>query len=247
LGQEDVPEAFRSRSVLAAGAVFLAVLVAIVPALCSCSQTREDLIKRGTEFAGKGDYEGAIEQFRLALEKGKPDHRLIEAIADAHARMGNLDKAIDTYLEAADVLKKDALAISEQARAAQNHAERERLLYLLEERINPYSSQVYMRLGMLYMAKEDHATAVVAFKLALERDERNLRARLELASLMERKGDTEAALNELRQFLKNAEKASKDEKILYGIGKAEIESARRDYEKLLLKRSGEPGAEEQGG
>ena len=217
--------------------LFISTLLALT--LSGCAQTQEFYVKRGDEFLKKGDYAAAIVEYKMALETGKPNHRHYQAIAESQARLGATDDAIDSLLQAADVLKKDALEISDEARRTRNDpAEQERLLYLLEERINPIHSQIYMHLGMLYVEKEDHATAVVAMKLALDRDEKNLRARMELAQLMERKGDDESALKEWRQFLKDTDKASREEKSLYGIGKAEMALARRRFEALMLKLSG---------
>ena len=213
-------------------AAWLLLLVA------SCSHTQEYYLKQGDALVRKGDSSGAIAQYELALNAGKPNHRHYQVIADIHAGQGNLDKAIDFYLKAAEVLKNDAMIISEQARRTPDPAEQEKLLYLLEERINPYNSQVHFKLGMLYIEKGDHATAVIALELALQRHESNLRARMELARLMERKGDTEAAMKEWRRFLKDAEKASKEDKGLYSIGEAEVVTARRQLEKLALARAG---------
>jgi tetratricopeptide (TPR) repeat protein len=223
----------------AAVAVLLAALVLLSLSLGGCAQTQEFYAKRGDELLLKGEYTAALAQFKLALEAGRPSHRLYQAMSEAHAWLGETDEAIDNLLKAADILKKDALQISKQARAARrNPEEQERLLYLLEQRINPIHSQIYSRLGTLYIDKKDHATAVVAFKLALERDEKNLRARMELAQLMERKGDTESALKEWRRFVKDAEKASGDDRILYGIEKSDVISARGHVARLALKRGG---------
>jgi len=117
-------------------------------------------------------------------------------------------------------------------------------LYLLEERLNPFLSQAYMRMGSLYITKEDHATAVIALKLALDADERNLRARLDLALLMERKGDTESAIEEWQRFIKDVDGTSRDDRALYGITEADAANARRRLEKLFLSKAGTDTGEE---
>ncbi len=220
-------------------AALLVALVWLALSLSGCAQTQEFYAKRGDDLLLKGEYAAALAQFKLALEAGKPNHRLYQAISEAQAWQDDFDAAIDSLLQAADILKRDALEISRRARAARRDpVEQERLLYLLEDRINPIHSQIYTRLAMLYVEKKDHATAVVAFKLALDRDEKNLRARMELAKLMERKGDTESAVKEWRRFVKDAEKASGDDRILYGIEKDDVTAARKRLASLALKRSG---------
>jgi tetratricopeptide (TPR) repeat protein len=206
--------------------------------LVSCSHTQDYYLKQGDGFARKRDYAAAIAQYELALTAGKPNHRIFQTIAEAHEKAGSVDRAIDNYLKAAEVLKKDGERLSEQARLTRDPDECERLRYLIEDRINPYHSRVYTRLGALYAGKDDHAKAVIAFELALHYHDRNLRARFELAGLIELKGDTEAAIKEWERFLDSAEKASTEDRSLYAVGPDEVATARRHLEKLWLARSG---------
>lgn len=234
---------FQMRCGRGATGVAAAVLLALF--LGSCSRTQEHYLKTADDFYRKRDYASAIAQFELALQTGSPNHRIYQAMGDCHSRLNRTDNAIDYYLKAIDVLKKDAVDISERAHLmAGDPDEMERLLYLLEERINPFLSQAYTRLGGLYVTKEDHATAVIALKLAVDADERNLRARLDLALLMERKGDTESAIKEWQRFIKDVEKTSRDDRALYGISEADAINARRRLEKLFLRKAGANTEEE---
>lgn len=210
--------------------------LALVPGACSYGQ--EHFIKRGNEAVAKYDDRAALELFHLALQAGESNHRLYQVIAEAHARLREYDEAIDNYLTATELLKKDLLKYSKAARSARDHLRRIELMRLCDDRIIPYLSLVHTKMGAIYELKKDHAMALLAYKQALFDLEKNLRARYRAALLFERKGDAKAALKEWQLFIKCAERASVEDRLLYGVEDADIVSARRHVEQLSLGNIG---------
>jgi len=212
-------------------ASFLAILLLYS---CSHNYTLKFYMERGSLNLKNGKYESAVADFREALILGENSHLAHQGLADAYAKMGQTEKAIESLLDAGEVVKKQGEEISRQARLARSIEERENYRFLLEERVGPFHSTIYMQLGKLYGDSDNHAKAVIAYELALHYQEGNLRARLELAKLLERKRDVEAAIKEYRLFVKNAQKATTEDKAIFEITNADIEIARRHIEKLVL-------------
>jgi tetratricopeptide (TPR) repeat protein len=207
--------------------------------------TYNDYVERGDELLKKGDCRGALVQYEQATKVGTPNHRLYQAIARGHLKLGNLDKAIDNYVSAAKLLARDGERVAAQIGMIQDPEKRETLIHLLEDRIKPYSSDVWFQLAMLFKTKEDDAKGVDALRESLHWVQRNLRARMELALLLESKMDYDAALAEWQFFVKFAEKASPAEKLMYRIIDKDIRDARSHIGKLLARQRGTPAEKEE--
>ena len=216
------------------------VVAGIHLAACSgcASPTREYYLKKGDSLVAGGDCESALAEFKHALQAGKPDHWIYQRIADVQVRLGRTSEAIGSLLDAARLIEKDGEETSRRARDTADESERKTLLHLLEDRIVPYQSQVYLKVALLYISSGDHAKAVTALEQALNWVESNLRARFELARLMDRKGDRRGAFEQWRRVLKDFEKASKEDLALYAIGDDELALARKRFEELALTRAG---------
>lgn len=234
-------QADMKRSKPAAAVVLLLALTLLAVNGAACSQTQAYYVNRGSLLARKGDDRGALVEFYKALELGEAGHRLYQLIGDAHARLGtkepaHLEKALTNYLEAAKLARKWYEATVEEASRAPL-TQKEELVLKLENTVSPYLSRIWVQIGLVYMAKNQHVNAVDALKVALFYVENNLAARMELATLLERKKDQEAAMNEWMRFLKDAERSSAQKKAMYGIGDAEMAIARRHFERLASEMS----------
>jgi tetratricopeptide (TPR) repeat protein len=222
--------------------VLVLTLLVFLPVACK-APTQQYYSERGDEFLRKGDYENALAQYKLAVNTGKPNHRLYQSIARGHARLGQLDDAIDNYVSAARQLAKDGERVAAQIEMVQDRSEREYLVHVLNDRIKLYSSDVWYQLAMLFRTKEDDAKAVDALRESLQWVQGNLRARAELAMFLESKMDYAAAIKEWRRFIKETEKASVEERARYRIGKNEVAEARGRLNSLMARQSGAPPGE----
>lgn len=220
------------------------VLVGLVFLLPACKAPgQEYYIGLGDELLKQGDYKKALAQYKLAVKTGEPNQRLYQAIARGHARLGQLDEAITNYVSAAKLLARDGESVAAQIEMIQDPSEREFLVHLLNDRIKPYSSNVWFQLGMLFKTKLDDIKAVDAFRESVQWLPGNLRARMELAMLLESKMDHEAAIKEWRQFLKSMEVATAEERVLYRVGKNDVTDARARLNSLIARRSAIPAGE----
>jgi Tfp pilus assembly protein PilF len=223
-----------------AGAAFALIAGCLLFLAASCSHGQVYYIERGNELVKKGDYTNALGEFQMAAQVGEANHRLYRAIAEVQAHLGETDAAIDSYLQAAKLLERDGETIARQIRDSMNIDEQQRLAHIVEDRINPYLSETYLQIGMLCVEKEDDASAVISVEQSLAYVENNLRARMELAALMELKGDTDRALQEWKRFVKDMADASVEEKAFYAVGPSEVETAREHIYQLMLARGGLP-------
>jgi tetratricopeptide (TPR) repeat protein len=237
-----VSQAEAEGSKQAAAAVLVLTLALLAIAGPACSRTQAYYIKRGNLLARDRNDRGALVEYYKALERGKPSHRLYQLIGDTHARLGQndpvqLDRAQANYLEAAKLARKWYEETIEEARRAPTLMQKDELLMKLQNTIAPYLSRVWVQVGLVYTAMNHDKNAIDALRLALHYVEDNLVARMELARLLERKRDYEAAMNEWLRFLKDAERSTAQKKALYGIGNAEVAIARRHFERLAEEMS----------
>lgn len=240
--EKPVPQADTEGSKRTAAAVMMVILILVAVSVSACARTQADYLKRGGLLARKGDDRAALEQFYLALKAGKPSHRLYQLIGDTHARLGRDDPgqfghALNNYLEAAKLARKWYEETIEEARRAPTLTQKEMVLLKIENTVAPYLSRIWMQLGLIYVARNNDKNAVDALLLSLHYVEGNLAARMELAKLFERKRDDEAAMDEWRKFLKDAERSTAQKRALYGVGEAEVAIARRHFEKLAVQMS----------
>lgn len=128
----------------------------------------------GEVFERFSDYNRAAEIYKRAIEKTQRDELFYHKLADICIRRNNNDIAVDCYKKALeanpnnrDVLVK--LATVTQTFFPENVDEAidyyNKLLEIEED-----TAQIYYELGHLYLKKVDKVHAIVAFKLALEKD-----------------------------------------------------------------------------
>lgn len=128
----------------------------------------------GEFFEKLNNHEVAEKIYQRAIEKTQRDELFYHKLADICVRRNTMDKAIDCYKRALeanpnnrDILVK--LATVTQTFFPENVEESidyyNRLLEIEED-----NAQIYYELGHLYLKKADKIHAIVAFKLALEKD-----------------------------------------------------------------------------
>ncbi len=237
-----MPQAEKEEPKSAAAAILLLLLALLTVTGASCSHTQAYYLKRGALLSRKGDDRAALDELYRALHTGEPSHRLYQLIGDTHARLGQKDPAqyegaLTNYLEAAKLARKWYEDTIGEAQRAPTLMQKEESLLKLENTVAPYLSRIWMQLGLVYMAVNQDKNAVDALMLSLHYVEGNLAARMELARLLERKRDYEAAMNEWLRFLKNADRSTAQERALYGIGEDEVAIARRHFELLAEQMS----------
>lgn len=131
--------------------------------------------KSAGEFCEKfNNYEMAMRVYDQAIRKTQRDELFYHKIADICVKSNNMDTAVQCYkraLEASpynrDLLIK--LATVTQTFFPENVDDAIDYYNKLLE-VETENSQIYYELGHLYLKKEDKIHAVVAFKLALEKD-----------------------------------------------------------------------------
>lgn len=131
--------------------------------------------KSSGEFFEKcKNYEEAAKVYKNAIEKTKRDEVFYHKLADICVRKNSIDKALDCYKKALDATpnSRDLLvkiATITQTFFPENIDEAvdyyNKLLELEED-----NASIYYELGHLYLKKSDKIHAIVAFKLALEKD-----------------------------------------------------------------------------
>lgn len=120
------------------------------------------------------DYNKAAKIYQQAIQNTQRDELFYHKLADICIRRNNMDNAVDCYKKALeanpnnrDILIK--LATVTQTFFPENVDEAidyyNKLLEIEED-----TAQIYYELGHLYLKKQDKIHAIVAFKLALEKD-----------------------------------------------------------------------------
>lgn len=128
----------------------------------------------GEMFERFNDYNKAAKIYKKAIDKTQREELFYHKLADICIRRNNMDTAVDCYKKALeanpnnrDVLVK--LATVTQTFFPENIDDAiEYYNKLLEMEEN--NAQIYYELGHLYLKKTDKVHAIVAFKLALEKD-----------------------------------------------------------------------------
>lgn len=158
----------RGKKLAAAG--FTAAAIAAGAWLLIGRESAADLLVKGRELYGGGDYEGALECYSRAAEK---DPALLEAllgVADALERLDRRGEAVDAYYKCLQVAHDDPAVHAKLGFLFLSMSSYENALRSFHESINfnPGDSLVFAGMGRAYEAREDYAQAVSAYRKALD-------------------------------------------------------------------------------
>lgn len=119
-------------------------------------------------------YEASVKIYKRAIEKTQRDELFYHKLADLCVRRKNMDVAVDCYKKALDANPNNRDILIKLATVTQTFFPEN-----IDDAIDYYNkllemednnAQIYYELGHLYLKKEDKIHAVVAFKLALDKD-----------------------------------------------------------------------------
>lgn len=134
--------------------------------------------KSSGEFCEKlNNYDAAAKIYQKAAEKTQRDELFYHKIGDICIRANKMEYAIDCYKKALDANPCNRDVLVKLATVTQTFFPEN-----VDEAIDCYNklleletdnAQIYYELGHLYIKKQDKVHAIVAFKLALEKDPEN--------------------------------------------------------------------------
>lgn len=128
----------------------------------------------GEFFERFNNYNKAATIYKNAIKRTQKDELFYHKLADICIRRNNMDTAVDCYKKALDANPNNREILIKLATVTQTFFPEnvdEAIDYynqLLE--MNENTAQIYYELGHLYLKKVDKIHAIVAFKLALEKD-----------------------------------------------------------------------------
>lgn len=120
------------------------------------------------------DYEKACKVYKNAIKKTQREELFYHKMADICVKNNNTDDAVDCYKKALDANPRNRDILIKLATVTQTFYPEN-----IDEAIDYYNkllemgdneAQIYYELGHLYLKKEDKIHAVVAFKLAVEKE-----------------------------------------------------------------------------
>jgi tetratricopeptide (TPR) repeat protein len=159
----------------------------------------------GIVLAADQDYQGAVEQFSLALEYlPKPQHATVwENIAEMHLRLGQWDQAANAF-ERIIALKPQAVAARitlGEILIQQNRVDEalEQLIAAADD--EPPVSKVYLLLGIAYMRRDAIEMALPHLRRAATMAPDDKQASYALAQVLRQLGQKEAAALELQRYM----------------------------------------------
>lgn len=128
----------------------------------------------GEMFEKVNNYTSAVKVYKKALKKTQREELFYQKIGDLCIRKKETDYAVDCYKKALDANPNSRDILIKLATVTQTFFPEN-----IDETIDYYNKlleideadpQIYYELGHLYLKKEDKLHAIVAFKLALEKD-----------------------------------------------------------------------------
>lgn len=128
----------------------------------------------GEMFEKWNNYAAAAKVYKKAIKKTQRDELFYHKMADICVRRNKMDLAVDCYKKALDASPNDRDVLIKLATVTQTFFPEnvdDAIDYynkLLE--IEDNTAQIYYELGHLYLKKADKVHAIVAFKLAVEKD-----------------------------------------------------------------------------
>ena len=160
----------------------------------------------GLAFRQKGYLDGALKEYRIALERGEDPLVVRQGMAEVHLLRGDVAAALPLYDELVAVRPQDAplwnargVVLHHGGRYADALRSYERALD-----VDPANTAALNNLGVAAFHAGDPGRAFDAFTRALQEDAGCTRARLNLAYLLLRQSEVQHALEVYRQVLRLA-------------------------------------------
>lgn len=128
----------------------------------------------GEFFERLNNYNKAVKVYKKAIKQTQRDELFYHKLADICIRRNKMDSAVDCYKKALEANPNNRNVLIKLATVTQTFFPEN-----IDEAIDYYnklleieedSAQIYYELGHLYLKKSDKVHALVAFKLALEKD-----------------------------------------------------------------------------
>lgn len=152
--------------------VLLKQLLEKIPAAYQAHMTIGDCYKE------KGEYEKALEEYNLVLEKAKSDEKLgnemtakaLAGIGDCYLRRGDFEKAQSFFKESIEILPDNEFLAYNLGEIYFSNQKLDDAIqyYALAIRIKPDWSLPYYKIGLVYLNKTEYKEAEENFKKFLE-------------------------------------------------------------------------------
>lgn len=171
------PRLFAERRKAAAGrgkkfaaAGFAAAVIAAGAWMLFGRENADDLLARGRELYGGGDYEGALNYYTRAAEKNPAMAEALLGVADALERLDRRGEAVDAYYRCLQAAPGDPLVHLKLGFLFLTMGSYENALRSFHESVNfnPADARAFSGMGRAYEAGGDYAQAVSAYRKALD-------------------------------------------------------------------------------
>ncbi len=188
-------------------------------------------------LVAKGDHDGAIAEYRQAIELEPKDAGAHGNLGSALVVKGDLDGAITEYRKVIELDPNDAKAHANLGLALDTKGDRDGAIaeYRKAIELDPKFASAHYNLGTALKAKGDHDGAIVECRKAIEFDPKYAPAHGNLGNALDAKGDLDGAIAEYRQAIELDPKLAE---VHYGLGsamlaKGDLDGAIAEYRQAI--------------
>ncbi|MFW5708181.1 MAG: tetratricopeptide repeat protein [Bacteroidota bacterium] len=184
--------------------IFLSLLLLAGFAAMAQRPTSEELIKEGIRLYGEGDYEKAIETYRLVHENDSNYTWMLGELALTFIQTGDYDSTVYYANKAlAEPTNQRQHLLRTKGTALDQMGETDKAIetYLEAIRSYPYAYMLRFNLGVTYMQNENYPAAVEQFQHSLECNPFHASSHLLLGLIMGRQGHFTRAIMAFQTFL----------------------------------------------
>jgi tetratricopeptide (TPR) repeat protein len=157
----------------------------------------------GSLYFKMGDYEKAVESFKVAIQRNDRDEASLLGLARTYGEMGKFKEAIAGYERALTLNPEDSAALNNIAVALMKLGAWQRARETLELVVRQSSppKESFYHLGVCYQREQRLDQAAAQFRKAIESDDKFAAAHYDLGTVYARQGKDTAAIEEFRKTL----------------------------------------------
>lgn len=204
--------------------------------LISCSPSVEELVQRGKQELGKGEYEQAIEIFSRAIEKDTSNAEAFNGRAVGYFELEKHGLAIDDLTQAIHLDSSSYKPYYNRANARREIKNFEAALqdYTKAISLRPNIKDIYINRGVLLYQTGNYNQALQDFEFAVQLDSTDVLAqfnRAKTALLLKKEEEAKAAFNKVLKLQPDYGEA------YYWLGFIAVQQQRKEEGCLLLQKA----------